>query len=285
VKSHIHAAPGRRLAAAVTGILLALTGIVATGQAALADQVGQAPTAANIGGNGSLATASATITGASGFGGGQVYYPTAAGQYPVIAIVPGYTAYWSSLSWLGPRVASWGFVVVGIETLTTLDQPAQRGQELLAALRWATGSSPSAIRAHVDPTRRAVAGHSMGGGGTLEALSSDSTLKAGVPLAPWDLTTNWSSVHAPVAIIGGQADTIAPVASMSIPFYNSLGGSKDYVELAGQSHFFPQTPDPVVSEVLVSWMKRYASGDTRFNPFTCGLASNREVSAFRSNAC
>jgi predicted dienelactone hydrolase len=274
-----------RLIAATAGLVLALTGVAATSQPALADQVGQAPTAANIGGNGSFATTSATITGASGFGGGRVYYPTTAGQYPVIAIVPGYTAYWSSLSWLGPRVASWGFVVVGIETLTTLDQPAQRGQELLAALRWATNSSPSAVRAKVDPSRRAVAGHSMGGGGTLEALRSDSTLKAGVPLAPWNLTSNWSSVRAPVAIIGGQADTIAPVSTMSIPFYNSLGGSKDYVELRGESHFFPQTADPVVSRVLVSWMKRFVSDDSRFTAYTCGLTGNLEVSSFRSNAC
>jgi predicted dienelactone hydrolase len=275
----------RRLTAATAGIVLALTGLVATQHPALADQVGPAPTAATIGGNGSFATTNAAITGASGFGGGRVYYPTTAGQYPVIAIVPGYTAYWSSLSWLGPRVASWGFVVVGIETNSTLDQPAQRGQELLAALRWATDSSPSAVRAKVDPARRAVAGHSMGGGGTLEALRSDSTLKAGVPLAPWDLTTNWSSVRAPVAIIGGQADTVAPVASMSIPFYNSLGGSKDYVELRGASHFFPQSADPVVSQVLVSWMKRYVSDDSRFSPYTCGLTGNLEVSSFRSNAC
>lgn len=269
---------------AIVALLLGLTG-VAVAQPAYADTVGQAPTAANITGNGSFATASSSITGASGFGGGTVYYPTTAGRYPVIAIVPGYTATWSSLAWLGPRVASWGFVVVGMNTTTIFDQPNQRGQELLSALSWATNSSPTTVRSHVDATRRAVAGHSMGGGGTLEALNMDHTLLAGVPLAPWNLTSNWSGVHAPVAIIGGQADTIAPVSSMSIPFYTSLAGSKDYVELAGASHFFPQSPDPVVSRVLVSWMKRYASGDSRFTPFTCGLAGNAEVSQFRSNAC
>jgi predicted dienelactone hydrolase len=273
-----------RIVTACLGLLLAAGG-TAVATPAFADTVGQAPTSANITGNGSFATTSATITGASGFGGGTVYYPTAAGQYPVIAVSPGYTAYWSSLAWLGPRVASWGFVVVGINTLTVLDQPAQRGQELLAALRWATGSAPSSVLSHVDGTRRAVAGHSMGGGGTLEALRSDPTLKAGVPLAPWDLSTSWSSVRVPVAIVGGQADTVAPVATMSIPFYTALGGPKDYVELAGASHFFPQLPDPVVSRVLVSWMKRYVSGDSRFAPFTCGLATNPEVSGFRSNAC
>ena len=62
--------------------------------------------------------------------------------------------------------------------------------------------------------------------------------QGGRAAGPWNLTSNWSSVRAPVAIIGGQADTIAPVASMSIPFYNSLGGPKDYVELAeiGRAH-------------------------------------------------
>jgi predicted dienelactone hydrolase len=275
----------RRLTAATAGIVLALTGLVATQQPALADEVGQAPTAANIGGNGSFATTNTAITGASGFGGGRVYYPTTAGQYPVIAIVPGYTAYWSSLSWLGPRVASWGFVVVGIETNSTLDQPAQRGQELLAALRWATGSSPTAVRARVDPARRAVAGHSMGGGGTLEALNMDHGLRAGVPLAPWNLTTNWSGITAPVAIVGGQSDTIAPVASHSIPFYNSLRSPKEYVELRGASHFFPQSPNGTVSRVFVSWMKRYVSEDSRFTPFTCGLGSVSGVSDFRSTVC
>jgi predicted dienelactone hydrolase len=275
----------RRAAAVAAGLLLALTGAAVTAPPALADEVGQAPTTANITGNGSFATAGSTIVGAVGFGGGVAYYPTTAGQYPVIAISPGFTAYWSSLSWLGPRVASWGFVVVGIETLTTLDQPAQRGQELIAALRWATNSSPTTVRSRVDPSRRAVAGHSMGGGGTLEALKADSSLKAGVPLAPWNLSTNWSSVRAPVAIVGGQADTIAPPASHSIPFYTTLGGSKEYVELTAASHFFPQTPNPVVSRVMVSWMKRYVSGDTRFVAFTCGLRSVGGVSDFRSNVC
>jgi predicted dienelactone hydrolase len=287
-RSSVHRKPGsriRRLALAAGALLFPIAGIAAAQLPASADQIGPAPTATTIGGNGSFATTTATITGASGFGGGKVYYPATAGQYPVIAIVPGFTARWSSLAWLGPRVASWGFVVVGIETLSTSDQPAQRGQELIAALRWATNASPSAVRSRVDATRRAVAGHSMGGGGTLEALKADPTLKAGVPLAPWDLTKTWTTVKAPVAIIGGQSDTIAPVSSHSTRFYGSLSGPKDYVELRGASHFFPQTADPVVSQVLVSWMKRYVADDSRFTPYTCGLATNREVSAFRSTAC
>jgi len=261
-------------------------GAVALASPASADEIGQAPTAANITGNGNFAVTQSTITNPSGFGGGIAYFPTQAGVYPVVALVPGFTARWSSISWLGPRLASWGFVVVGIETNSTLDQPASRGNQLIAALNWAVNSAPTAVRQRADGTRRGVAGHSMGGGGTLEALSADTTgnIKAGVPLAPWNTDTTWGQVTEPVMIVGGQADTIAPVAQHSIPFYNSLGGPKGYVELAGASHFFPQTVNATASRAIVSWFKRFLNGDTRFNQFTCGFGG-AAVSQFRSNAC
>lgn len=262
-------------------------GVAAVATPALADEIGQAPTAANITGNGSFATTSASISSlVTGFGGGRVYYPTATGTYPVIAVSPGFTATWSSLSWIGPRLSSWGFVVVGIETNSLYDQPGSRGNQLLAALNWAVNSSPTAVRSHVDGSRRGVAGHSMGGGGTLEALAADTSglVKAGVPLAPWNSDKSWNNVSEPVLIVGGQADTIAPVASHSVPFYNSLAGPKTYVELTGASHFFPQSSNATTSRALVSWFKRWLNQDSRFTPFTCGF-SGAAVSSFRSNAC
>src|SRR4051812_11496410 len=262
-------------------------GVAAVATPALADEIGQAPTAANITGNGSFATTSASISSlVVGFGGGRVYYPTASGTYPVIAISPGFTATWSSLSWIGPRLSSWGFVVVGIETNSLHDQPASRGNQLLATLNWAVGSSPTAVRSRVDGSRRGVAGHSMGGGGTLEALAADTSglVKAGVPLAPWNSDKTWNNVSEPVLVVGGQADTIAPVATHSVPFYNTLAGPKTYVELTGASHFFPQSTNATTSRALVSWFKRWLNQDARFTPFTCGF-SGVAVSSFRSNAC
>jgi len=276
----------RLLATASAVAAFSAGALVGTAAPALADEIGQAPTAANITGNGSFATASTSIPNVAGFGGGVAYYPTAAGTYPVIAASPGFTARWSSISWIGPRLASWGFVVIGIETDSVFDQPASRGNQLLAALNWAVNSSPTAVRSHVDGSRRGVAGHSMGGGGTLEALSADTTglVKAGVPLAPWDNDKTWGQVTEPVLIVGGQNDTVAPPAQHSIPFYNSLGGPKGYVELAGASHFFPQSAEPTTSRALVSWFKRWLNNDPRFTPFTCGFTGTA-VSAFRSNAC
>jgi len=268
----------------ITAALAVLLGAgVAVAPAALADERGIAPTRTNITGNGGYRTASTDVSrfAATGFGGGTIYYPTntADGPYPAVAISPGFTAYWSSISWLGPRLASWGIIVIGIETNTTLDQPNQRGDQLLAALDYLTGRSSVASR--VDRTRLGVAGHSMGGGGTLEALRSRSSLKAGVPLAPWNLNPIWSSVRQPVMIVGGQLDAIAPVAVHSVPFYNSLGSSsKGYVEITGGSHFFPQLPDSTTSRAIVSTFKRFLDDDTRFTPYLC--QSGLGISSFRS---
>ena len=285
-----HSRRFRRLRAVLATLAASLTmlaGSLAIASPATADEIGQAPTAANITGNGSFSVASVSIPASvPGFGGGVAYYPTATGRYPVVAVSPGFTARWSSISWIGPRLASWGFVVVGIETNSVFDQPGSRGTQLLAALNWAVNSSPTAVRSRADGTNRGVAGHSMGGGGTLEALSDDNTgtVKAGVPIAPWNTDKTWGEVGESVLIVGGENDSVAPVSSHSIPFYNSLGGPKTYVELNNASHFFPQSPEPSTSRALVSWFKRWLNNDTRFTPFTCGF-SGTAISDFRSNAC
>jgi dienelactone hydrolase len=270
-------------------VTLALVIVASLGFAAPAnaDEIGQAPTASNITGNGSFSVASTGISSfVAGFGGGVAYYPTTAGRYPVVAVSPGFTARWSSISWIGPRLASWGFVVIGIETNSIYDQPASRGTQLLAALEWAATSSPSAVRDRTDGSRRGVAGHSMGGGGSLEALSDDTTgrVKAAVPLAPWNSDKTWPEVGEAVLIVGGESDSIAPVGSHSIPFYNSISGPKTYVELNNASHFFPQSAEPNTSRALVSWFKRWLNSDTRFTPFTCGFGGT-SISDFRSTAC
>lgn len=227
----------------------------------------------------------AVPSSASGFGGGRIYYPTdtTQGTFGAIAISPGYTAAWSSISWLGPRIASHGFVVIGIETNTRYDQPASRGRQLLAALDYLTQSSPTAIRSRIDPSRLAVAGHSMGGGGSLEAASSRPSLQAAVPLAPWNTTKNWSGLRVPTMIIGGESDTVAPVASHSEPFYQSIPASaeKAYLELNNASHFFPQTVNTTAAKSMVAWLKRYVDNDTRYDQFLCPAPQSSAISEYR----
>ena len=47
------------------------------------------------------------------------------------------------------------------------------------------------MRSRIDASRLAVAGHSMGGGGSLEAALDRPSLQAAVPLAPWNATKSW----------------------------------------------------------------------------------------------
>ncbi|MEV6305306.1 alpha/beta hydrolase [Actinoplanes sp. NPDC051861] len=233
-----------------------------------------------------VSSTSVSSLSVSGFGGGQIYYPTTTsdGTFGAIAISPGFTAYWSSISWLGPRLASHGFVVIGIETNSTLDQPASRGTQLLAALDYLTRSS--SVRTRIDSSRLAVAGHSMGGGGSLEAASDRPSLQAAVPIAPWNSDKTWSELRVPTLIIGGESDTIAPVSSHSIPFYNSIPSSaeKSYLELNGASHFFPQSTNTPMAVQFVAWLKRFVDNDTRYDQFICpGPGTGVSISDYRSS--
>ncbi|MEU4238497.1 dienelactone hydrolase family protein [Actinoplanes sp. NPDC026619] len=271
--------------------LAAVVLAVAPAQAAIAAdnpyQRGPAPTTAALDASqGPYAVSQSRVTGASGFGGGTVYYPTstADGTFGGVAIAPGFTEYWSQISWLGPRIASHGFVVIGIDTLTTLDQPDQRGDELLAALNYLTTQSDA--RSRVDASRLAVAGHSMGGGGSLEASRDRPSLQAAVPLAPWDSTKSWTDIKVPTLIIGAQNDSIAPVASHAIPFYNSIPAAteKAYTELRGASHLFPLSVNTVTGRMSVAWLKRFVDNDTRYDQFICPGPTGTDISDYR-NTC
>src|SRR3954447_10194264 len=155
-------------------------------------------------------------------------------------------------------------------------RPAARG-----AVDYLTRSS--SVRSRIDASRLAVAGHSMGGGGSLEAAKDRPSLQAAVPLAPWNLTKSWSSVRVPTLIIGGESDTVAPVSSHSIPFYTSIppASEKAYLELNNASHFFPQTTNTPTGRQMVAWLKRFVDDDTRYDQFLCPGPSSSAISDYR----
>jgi hypothetical protein len=251
---------------------------------------GPAPTNASIeAARGPFATAQTNVSrlSANGFGGGDIYYPTStsAGTFGAIAIAPGFTESKSALAWLGPRLASQGFIVFNIDTLSTTDQPDSRGNQLLAALDQLVTNPTVANR--IDRTRLGVMGHSMGGGGTLEAAADRSSLQAAIPLTGWDNRKNFSASRVPTLVVGAQADVIASPASHSIPFYNSLSASseKAYLELAGAGHLAPTSSNTTIAKYSISWLKRFIDNDTRYDQFLCpGPTFDFAVSDYR-NTC
>ncbi|MBA2608672.1 MAG: alpha/beta hydrolase [Actinobacteria bacterium] len=234
---------------------------------------GPAPTAAALEATGPFAYTSFTVANANtpGFGAATIYYPTstAAGTFGGIAISPGYTATQSSISWYGPRFASHGFVVITIDTNSIFDQPSSRATQLLAALDYLTNTSSA--RDRVDRTRLAVAGHSMGGGGSIEATKVRPSLQAAVPLTPWHTDKTWPEVVTPTMIIGAESDTVAPVSSHSEPFYTSMSAApeKAYLELNAASHSAPTSSNPTISRYSISWLKRWVDDDLRYDQFLC----------------
>ncbi|MFD7298230.1 alpha/beta hydrolase family protein [Streptomyces sp. NPDC059897] len=250
---------------------------------------GPAPTVSSIeASRGSYAVSQTNVSSlsVSGFGGGTIYYPTSTsdGTFGAVAISPGYTAYQSSISWLGPRLASQGFVVFTIDTNTTLDQPDSRGRQLLSALDYLTQAS--SVRGRIDTSRLGVMGHSMGGGGTLEAAKSRPSLQAAIPLTGWNLDKTWPEIKTPTLVVGADGDTVASVASHSEPFYQSLPSSLDkaYLELRGASHFTPNTSNTTIAKYSISWLKRFIDNDTRYEQFLCPLPSaSLTIAEYRGN--
>ncbi|MEU0511389.1 dienelactone hydrolase family protein [Amycolatopsis sp. NPDC006125] len=280
----------RHLARLVTALALVAGTATATASAQAADnpyERGPDPTESSIeASRGPFAVSQTTVSSlaVSGFGGGTIYYPTdtSQGTFGAVAISPGYTADQSSIAWIGPRLASQGFVVFTIDTITRYDQPSSRGDQLLAALDYLT--QRSTVRSRIDSSRLGVAGHSMGGGGTLEAADERPSLQAAVPLAPWNLRKNFSSVQVPTFIIGGESDSVAPVSSHSEPFYTSLPSSLDkaYMELNNASHFFPNTSNTTMAKYMISWFKRFIDDDTRYDQFLCPNPSGLAIEEYRS---
>ncbi|WP_111494953.1 MULTISPECIES: alpha/beta hydrolase family protein [Marinobacter] len=215
----------------------------------------------------------------SGFGGGTIHYPTdTTGQMGAIVVIPGYVSYESSIEWWGEQLASHGFVVMTIDTITIYDQPGSRRDQIDAALDYLidrSDSSFSAISGMVDPNRLGAVGWSMGGGGTLQ-LAADDRLSAAIPLAPWNSSFNdFDEIETPTLIFACENDVVAPVSSHASPFYNDIPGStaKAFFEINNGDHFCANggnLNNAVLSKYGVSWMKLHIDQDTRYAPFLCG---------------
>jgi dienelactone hydrolase len=264
----------RKLLSAIAALAMMLTAAVVSPPSADAVQYGPAPTATSIRTNGTFAYTSQSVSGLStpGFGAATIYYPTSTSQtYGGIAVVPGFTASQSSIAWYGPRLASHGFVVITIDTNSRYDQPSARATQLLAALDWLTGSWSG--RGRVDPTRLAVMGHSMGGGGSIEAASRRPSLQAAVGLTPWHTDKTWAT-STPVMVVGADGDSVASVSTHAEPLYTNLATTeKAYLELNGASHFTPNSSNSTISAYAVSWMKRFVDDDLRYDQFLCPAPS------------
>jgi dienelactone hydrolase len=271
-------------AAAVIGLILAM--VVIPPASAAGFQRGPDPTPAYVAStNGGFATAQLTVPPGNGFNGGFIYYPTdtSLGTWGAVAIVPGFTALFANEeAWMGPWLASFGFVVIGVETNSRTDNDVNRGTQLLAALDYLTRQS--AVRDRVDPDRLAVIGHSMGGGGTINAVERRPSLKAAIPLAPFSPSQNLSTDRVPTMIIAGQNDTVVTPSSLDALYATMPAATQSaFVQIAGADHLYFTHPNAHEMRLVIPWLKTFVDSDTRYPQLLCPtLADPTGISQYRS---
>lgn len=268
------------LAKAAMMLTLAVSASVALAQANPLAK-GPDPTLTSIQAVGPFAVSAQTVRG-TGFGGGTVYSPNTPGKYAVIAVCPGFSATQSSIRDMGQRLATHGFVVVTMNTNSVFDFPSSRANQLLAALRTVTALSTGPVAGKMDTARQAVAGWSMGGGGTMLAAGMTPGLKAGVAFAPWSNSNNVGQSAVPMSYLAGTADNVAPPNTMASVFYNAMPATtkKMLGIIRGADHQFPTTASQPASYTSVAWMKRFVDNDVRYSQF---LNGDSRYSTFRSS--
>src|SRR3954454_853039 len=263
------------------GAILAVTG---PPSAASGYQRGPDPTLSSVAATrGPFATSSVSVAPGNGFNGGTIYYPTdtSMGTWAAVAIVPGYTALFANEeAWMGPWLASFGFVVIGVETNSRTDYDVARGTELLAALDYLTQQSP--VRSRVDPNRLGVIGHSMGGGGVVSASERRPTLKAAVALAPFSPSQNMSTDRVPTMVMAGQNDTVVTPSYLDGLYATMPAATQsDFVQIAGAEHVWYTHPQSTERRILIPWLKTFVDNDTRYTQFLCpSLADPSGVSIY-----
>ena len=227
---------------------------------------------------------------ANGFGGGTIHYPTNAGDCGLlggIAVIPGYVSYEASIKWWGPRLASWGFVVITIDTNSIYDDPNSRATQLSAALDHIV--SDSTVGAQIDSTRLGAIGWSMGGGGALQLATQRSDVRAIIPQTPYH-DKDYGIMDTPALFITCQNDRIASNKKYSSPFYNHAAGPKMKIEIKNGSHFCPsyRFNEILLSKPGIARMHRYINGDTRFDKFLCNnenYGNSPRISAYDYKDC
>ncbi|HKU40055.1 MAG TPA: hypothetical protein VJR89_17970 [Polyangiales bacterium] len=224
------------------------------------------------------------------FAGATIYYPTGDAEPPFgcVTVVPGFTAYQSSIRQWGPFLASHGIITMTIDTNTTSDPPATRARALMDALMSCTGENDrmgSPINGKIAKDRLGVSGWSMGGGGTLIASAMNPTLRAGVSFAAWG-PSGGSNNKVPVLMFEATADPLA--ASMSDGFYAQTPEStpKMLFEVQGSSHNVANSPTNhmgIIGLYGLSWWKVFLEGDERYKPFLLAPKPSITTSKFKHN--
>ena len=206
---------------------------------------------------GQYAIGNTTITFIDGARGGRaveshIYYPAtsvgtgvavANGQFPVVSIGHGFVMSYTTYQYLWEHLVPLGYIVVLPATETGLSPShSDFGADLsyvIQALRQEGTTSTSLFFQHVTD-KAAIIGHSMGGGASFLAASSDTSITTMISFAAAETTPSAISAANNIAIptltLAGDEDCVSPPATNQASMYTNLSDCKAYAVLLGGSH-------------------------------------------------
>ncbi|MET0390572.1 MAG: hypothetical protein ABW321_31660 [Polyangiales bacterium] len=231
----------------------------------------------------------------AGFRAGTVYYPEdAEPPFAHVVFCPGFVSYQTSIEDWGPFLASYGIVIMTIDTNSSSDSVGIRKtalEDALASLQAENDRSDSPLKGKLALDRAGLMGWSMGGGASLLSSAMNPRYKSVVTVAEHLATSPGASapldkLTVPALMFAGTADTAILGLGMSQPAYDTIpeSTSKLIYEVQGADHFFFNTPkalDGVVGKYGLAWQKVFLEGDERYK--TILSAEGPMASDFRTN--
>lgn len=225
-----------------------------------------------------------------------IYYPTGqSGTFGSIVVMPGLTAGQSNLAWLGPRLASNGFIAMVVDTPLLVEPDTIRAQYAKSALEQLVrlgADQSSALFGKVDPARLGAIGHSAGAGGIVQ-LGRDypNLAKALIPLAT-NIQLNVQAMP-PTMVMVCKDDPAVPADLHSRPVYEAIRAPKQLIIAqsgisdAHNCETQSNANEPKLGKYVISWMKLWLDRDRRYARFLCGaegpLSDRSYVLEWQSN--
>lgn len=184
----------------------------------------------------------------------QLYYPanvagdnvpvaTGTAKFPLVVFGHGFVISYSSYLWLADSLVKYGFIVAFPTTEGGLSpNHGNFGRDLAFLCSYIptlSNDASSFLNGRV-LDRKAVAGHSMGGGSSFLAMSYNTTIDAIFNFAAAETSPSAkaaaSTIQRPALVFSGSSDCIVPSATQLDMYNNVPYACKTYVEITGALH-------------------------------------------------
>ncbi len=185
----------------------------------------------------------------------EIYYPAlttgddvavANGAFPYIVFGHGFLMGASDYTNISDSLVSKGFIVIYVTTESTIFTSNHENYRLdlsfISGFFYYLNSNVSSMFYGKIIDKKAIMGHSMGGGCTVLAAQNNLNVNTIICLSPMGTTTpsaisNADLVTVPALIIGASGDSVCPANSMGIPIYDSLSSTcKVFLSITGGGH-------------------------------------------------